>query len=175
MNKNRRTKSIAVAQPLFYSSTTDYQMSKFFIFTLLLCFLTDPILSIVQLSSISTSFPDTPARFSSYSTSELIDSLISLLLSIFSSFSNSNLWLQLQVWTAAESAAACGWLSRSTPALRCSMKSKTAVMRMRILFWLWGEIARLTRRSEMRRKLGSAPPSYTMISSTTTSSQVSYY
>ncbi|XP_057796210.1 receptor homology region, transmembrane domain- and RING domain-containing protein 1 isoform X1 [Salvia miltiorrhiza] len=38
-------------------------MNKFLIFTLLLCFLTDPILSIVQLSSISSSFPDTPARF----------------------------------------------------------------------------------------------------------------
>ncbi|KAG6423723.1 hypothetical protein SASPL_114126 [Salvia splendens] len=66
MNKKQEhTKS--TAQSLFYSSTTDYQMSKFFIFTLLLCFLTDPIFSIVQLSSISTSFPDTPARFSSYS------------------------------------------------------------------------------------------------------------
>ncbi|KAH6764069.1 receptor homology region transmembrane domain ring H2 motif protein 1 [Perilla frutescens var. frutescens] len=41
----------------------DDEMSKFFIFTVLLCYLIDPIFSIVQLNSISASFSDTPARF----------------------------------------------------------------------------------------------------------------
>ncbi|KAI3465845.1 hypothetical protein Pfo_022508 [Paulownia fortunei] len=38
-------------------------MSKFLVCTVLLCYLINPICSIIQLKSISSSFPDSPARF----------------------------------------------------------------------------------------------------------------